>query len=104
MADKDWRFLADGSQVFVDKYASRFVRQLKYRTIAFKFYEMSFKYSDTVAFWHEHYASPEDAVNAAKLWCFWHGEAEREPETQCTFRLADGLLRQPEPEIEKNGW
>ena len=87
-----------------DKYAIRYIDILDHRCEAFKFYWSTATYSDTVAFWFKDYSTPQDAVNAAKLWLL-RGELEHSPEEEpIVFNLASGLYVQPKPEMVKPGW
>jgi len=89
------------AQVFEDKYAIRYVRPLKYRVVAFKYYKISCKFSDTVAFYYEHYASQDDAMQAAKNWCL-RGELERGE--GMPYALAPGIDIEPKPVVEAQAW
>ena len=86
-----------------DKYAIRYLDTFLYRCEVFKFYFATATYSDTVAFWYEDYATPEDAVRAAKRWLL-QGELERTPPNESNVRLASGLTEQPKPTLIKVGW
>ena len=101
----DWRML-EYYEIFEDKYAWRYVHRYDHRVEAYKFYLGSCRYSDTMAFWYKDYASPEDAVIAAKLWCC-RGELERLPDSMDEYtilNLAPDLYRQVDPSVVKRGW
>jgi len=95
-----WDSLAE-TLVHKDKYAIRFVRPLQYRVVAFKFYHTSCRYSDTVAFYYDNYASWSDAIQAARNWCL-KGELERGEASP--FSLAPGIHLEPDPIIEQHAW
>ena len=84
-----------------DKYAIRHVEPLQYRVVAFKYHKTSYRYSDTVAFYYEHYASWTDAIQAARNWCM---RDELERGESAPYDLAPGLYRVPDPVIERRGW
>ena len=85
-----------------DKYAIRYVRPMLYRVTAFKYYRTSFRYSDTVAFYYEDYASKEDTICAAKRWCL-RGELEHDVDTK-PYALAPGVYVEPNPIVESSSW
>jgi len=103
--ETDWRKMSHGnSLMFSDNYSIRYIEICEYRSEAFKYHLSSCQYSDRVAFWNKHYATPEDAIIAAKQWLL-RGELSKEPATrEGTYRLASGLFRQPSPELVAQGW
>jgi hypothetical protein len=95
-----WNSLAR-AWVHEDKYAIRYVYPLLYRVVAYKFFKTLCRFSDTVAFYHEYYASLDDTIQAAKNWCL-RGELEwgdAEP-----YELALGVYRTPDPIVESLAW
>jgi len=86
-----------------DRYAIRYVTPMKYRVVAFKFYQNSCRYSDTVAFYYEFYASRDDAIQAAKNWCL-RGELERLEDEAKPYNLALGVYSEPAPTVERPSW
>jgi hypothetical protein len=102
MYDDTWKWdVLETNLVHKDKYAIRYVTPMQYRVTAFKFYQTSCRYSDTVAFYYEHYASQTDAIQAAKNWCL-RGElesGEAEP-----YNLALGVYVEPAPVVESQAW
>ncbi len=88
---------------FEDKYAIRYIDIFEYRCEAFKFYWGTATYSDKVAFWYKDYATPQDAIKAARKWVL-RGELEREPDEVIFYALANGLYSEPSPELVKARW
>jgi len=89
------------SLIHEDRYAIRYVTPLKYRVVVFKYHKSSYRFSDTAAFYYEHYASWGDTIQAARNWCL-RGELERGEAGP--FELAPGIYQVPDPIIEKQAW
>ena len=97
-----WRNLRPDLMICEDKYAIRYVEILDYRCVVFKFYQSSCTYSDTDAFWYEHYDSKEDGVIAAQRWIM--RGMEQFPEGEFAYKLKDGIYIEPRPKAERRGW
>ncbi len=97
-----WRWDSLGEAlVHEDKYAIRYVRPLRYRVTAFKFYKSSYGFSDTLAFYYEDYASWTDAIQAARNSCL---RGELELGEAAPYELALGVYLEPDPTVEIQSW
>jgi len=103
----EWKSLSPTLEVLSDKYAYRYVESLPNKVVAFRYYLRSFTFSRTVVFWHKNYASPEDALKAAKYWLIRYEELERAPSDEgeaYKYNLALNLFLEPSPETLREAW
>lgn len=101
-----WKKNTNSLHVLVDKYAYRYVEELDHRCIAYKFHLGTATYSDTISFWYSDYATPEDAVKAAKVSLMW-GELEKSLDAEEEKYLTNINLagnNHPLPQLESRGW
>lgn len=98
-----WRDLTETIEILEDKYSWRYVERLAHRCTVWQFYLGTATFSETRCHWYRDYASPDDAIKAAKRSVAERGELERSVLLE-SYQLADGLWIEPSPQVERPGW